>query len=144
MCIAYLRAFKKIWLKSVPIGGRVGIVFLPMLKNCVFGSEGIPYHGDPVMKGSCHLLPHFAGGLKYHSPGCLRLFLPEPIFLPCSAGLLAEKSRHEGLEYIYSILCYWLYSDQDQSELSSISPSLNQLKYRNTFIPLINFKFTLL
>ena len=75
----------------------MGIVFLPMLKNCVFGSEGIPYHGDPVMKGSCHLLPHFAGGLKYLSPGCLRLFLPEPIFLPCSAGLLTEKSRHQRL-----------------------------------------------
>ena len=59
--------------------------------------EGIPYHVDPVMMGSCHLLPHFAGRLKYLSPGCLRLFLPEPIFLPCSAGLLAEKSRHQGL-----------------------------------------------
>ena len=70
------------------------------LKTVLLVGKGIPYHVDPVMMGSCHschLLPHFAGGLKYLSPGCLRLFLPEPIFLPCSAGLLAEKSRHQGL-----------------------------------------------
>ena len=67
------------------------------LKTVLLVGKGIPYHGDPVMKGLCHLLPHFAGGLKYLSPGCLRLFLPEPIFLPCSASLLAEKSRHQGL-----------------------------------------------
>ena len=98
---ALLKSLSKKCALIVQIGGCVwggdNVSFTNDKQTVLLVGEGIPYHGDPVMKGSCHLLPHFAGCLKYLSPGCLRLFLPEPIFLPCSAGLLTEKSRHQGL-----------------------------------------------